>query len=306
MSIKYNSCQLDFEYPAIKQLALSRLKTAADNYFVNSPKQLFYSIAISYRPQDCCQVVYVSNVAFIFSKILNIPPLEIAKDFAAFYTQRDLPPQDFAIAVVPPGVLQFKLTELKLATWLQCLPFLLLTLARLPPPKYSSPLRNNSDLFAVQYAYARCYSLLKLAQREGLIDLEEISAKQIKSEFPDLNAAIQEGSILTIHYSPSFSWLKENQQMQFCHPAEYALIIQLVKVVDEFCLSTQLNLDYWAKTALNLSRTFVDFYSHCRIFGETNAQRPQLAQGRLGLILATSAVLKLLLQHLGVFAPQEL
>ncbi len=304
-SIEYHSCQLNFAYPAIKQLALSRLKKTADKYFVHSPRRQLYSITTSYRANQCCEIAYISNVAFVFSKLLNIPPLEIAKDFAIFCTQVNHYQQDFTVAVTAPGFLQFKLTELKLANWLQCLPFLLLPLTNLPPPKYSSPLKNKSNLFAVQYAHARCYSLMQLSQVEGLIALEEIALNKIKSIFPD-RIAPQESSLLIANYPQPFPWLNCAQQLQFEHRAEYALIIQLVKTVDDLCCSTQSNIDYWVKTATNLSQAFADFYRHCRIFGETNAQMPKLAQARLGLVLATYAVLKLLLQRLGVFAPQEL
>lgn len=277
---------------------------AADNYFVNSPLPQAYSIFTSYLAKDFCQVAYVSNVAFIFSKYLDTPALEIAKDFATFSTQAEPHPQDFTITAVPPGFLQLKLTESKLAHWLQYLPFLPLILTNFSVPKSASTLRKY-DLFAVQYAHARCYSSLQLAQREGLITLEEISASKIKSIFPDLTTVPQECSILICNHPQPLPWLNYTQQLQFCHPAEYALIIQLVKVVDVYGC-TQLNLDSWAKIALSLSQAFADFYSHCRVLGEINAHNPKLAQARLGLILATYVVLKLLLQRLGVFAPQEL
>lgn len=303
MSIKYYCCQWCFAYPAIKQLALERLKTAATKYFVNIPPQV-YSISTSYRANGCCQVTYVSNVAFIYSKFLNTSPLEIATDFATFYAQAEVQQPDFAISVVSPGFLQLKLTELKLANWLQCLPLGALVLANLPLPEYPKTLSNKADLFAIQYAHARCYSLMQLAQREGLITLEEISANQIKSMFPDLICFPEATRVLTINPTQTLLELNDSQQLQLDH-SEYALIIQLVKVVDDLCCSP-INLDYWAKLAINLSRTFADFYSHCRIFSEIKTQRPKLAQSRLSLILATYTVLKLLLQRLGVFAPIEL
>ncbi len=296
---------LDFAHLAIKQLAFNRLQMAVENYFGHSFRQQIPSISSSYQAKERCQIAYGSNVAFIFSKFLNTSALEVAKLFATFYTQTELHQKDFAIAIVPPGVVQLQLTELKLASWLQCLPLLPLILANVPLPQHISPLKNNL-VFAIQYAYARCYSLIQLAQKENLIVLTEISANQIKSMFPNLSTPSQEEGILIINHPQLLPWLNYRQQLQFCHQAEYALIIQLVKVVDELCCSPQLNLNEWAKTALNLSRAFADFHSHCQIFGQTNAQTPQLAQARLGLILATYVVLKLLLQVLGIFAPQEL
>ncbi len=306
MSIEYYHYSVYFDYPAIAQLALSRLDTAINNYFENNQRQQAYSLSLSYRTGEYREVVYVSNVAFVFSKFLNIPPLEIARDFATFYVQFHAPNQDFIITVVPPGFLQLKLTELKLAKWLQQLPFLPLSLASFTPPRYSNPLGNNTDLFAIQYAHARCYSLMKLAQKEGLITLERIPANNIKLMFPDLYFAEREDSMLVANHPQPFPWLNCREQLQFSHSAEYCLIIQLVKVVDALYDSTNANLDYWAKIALSLAQAFANFYSHCRIFDGTNTQMPKLAQARLGLILATSLVLNLLLQRLGVFAPQEL
>ncbi len=306
MGIEYCYFRSCFEYLAIKQLALIRLKNAVDNYSVNSLKQQVYSIHTSYRANECCQVVYVSNVAFTLGKSLKTPPLEVAKSLASYY-ETDTRQKDFIITVVQPGFLQLKLTDLKLANWLQCLPFLPLMLANLPLPGYSNLLSTNSSgLFAIQSAHARCYSLMQLAQREGLINLEEISANKIKSMFAGLDTAFQEGNILIFTHPQPLPWLNYRQQLQFEHRADYALIIQLVKAVDDLCSSSQSNLNYWAKTALNLSQAFAEFLSHCRIFGETNAQLPKLAQGRLGLILGTYVVLKLLLRRLGAFAPQEL
>jgi DALR anticodon binding domain len=305
LSIEYHHCQVFLAYPAIKQLALSRLKTAVDNYFVNYSQQQSYSLYTSYRSGDRCQVVYVSNVAFTSSKLLNIPPLEIAQDFVNVYAPTPDSEQYFTFAAVAPGFLQLKLTEPKLAIWLQCLPFLLLRLDSLPRPKYCHPLTNDASVFVIQYTHARCYSLMQLAQKEGLISLEEIAASSIKSRLADFSLLPLDASILTIAWPQPLPWLSSPQQLQFCHQCEYALITQLVKVVDELCCC-DLNLDCLAKTALNLSKAFADFYRDCRIFGKTNAQNPKLSQAQLGLVLGTYVVIKVILQRLGVFAPQEL
>ena len=306
MSIEYHLCQECFEVPAIKLLALSRLKTAVDNYLVSNQKQQASSISLSYRANECGEVVYVSNVAFVFSKVVSNPPLEIARDFANVYSQVHPHKQDFIITVEPPGFLQLKLTELKLAQWLQCLQFLPLSLADFPSPEYSNLLENNSGLFAIQYAHARCYSLMQLAQSEGLITLEEISANKFQSQNIGLNTAPQDFSILVVNHPQPLPWLHYRQQRQFGHSAEDKLIIELIKVVDDFYSSTGLNLDYWVKVALNLSQAFAGFYSHCRIFGQTNPQIASLVSARLSLVFATYVVLKLLLQRLGVFAPRSL
>ncbi|HEY9612937.1 DALR anticodon-binding domain-containing protein [Allocoleopsis sp.] len=235
---------------------------------------------------------------------------------------------DFSVEVVSPGWIQFRLTDRGLATWLQQLiqisPLLSdwedyssIGLQRKGEPgdrdskikkRYSQELeithpgrlsersKTAQTLFQVQYAHARCCSLLRLAHREGLIELSDLECK-----------------------APSWQWVKPNpipwmfddlemegepRRLRLGHPAERGLIAQLLEGTDRISSLTPASA---IKLAHALSKAFETFYSACRIWGEVKTETPQLAQARLGLVAVTQKLLRSLLEdQLGVTAPPEL
>jgi arginyl-tRNA synthetase len=162
---------------------------------------------------------------------------------------------------------------------------------------------SDSHLFPVQYAHARCCSLLHLAQRERLIDLQPHAQ--------ELN------TILTL-----IPWCTEQKQLRLQHPAEQALIRQLL----EFPGALQTPKLAWRsersfgvplpwplerrqliRYTQSWEKDFMQFYRDCRIFGEVSQQNLSLSQARLGLVSATQRVLAFLLQDLlHLIAPEEL
>lgn len=278
----------NFETLAIAQIVESTLLAAVNKYLGHNQvlKPQFIPV---YRAKNCYRL-YISSVAFVLSKALNIPPLEIAAAIASYLHQAQ---QDITATVVTPGFIHIEPTAPLLANWLQTLPFLPLLLAKSILKEYFSPMVNNSHLFYIQHAHARCCSLLCQAERDGMIALTEIEAQDKLRH-------------LAIAHPQPLPWLGDLQQLRFCHPAEYALIGELVAVVDSICASSGKLERSW-QAAFNLSQAFASFHSCCRIWGEVKLSEPQLAQARLGLILATQVVLQFLLhKRLGVFAPQEL
>ncbi|MEH2114962.1 DALR anticodon-binding domain-containing protein [Nostoc sp.] len=236
----------------------------------------------------------------------------------------------FSIQVVPPGWIHFELTHSTLATWLQSLVVgslgvwgkqgsrkqgaggeinskfkiqnsklknfcLLPTLAdslTLRYPASSFPMTNPQ--FAVQYAHARCCSLVLLAHREGLIKLRE----------PILNTSPDFWDVISPNPIP---WLNCDGTLRLNHPDERRLIDELIQVVDNIECPDVGGSVKWEKVALNLSQAFEKFWSNCRIWGEVKITSPELAQARLGLLMATQSVLRYVLEeNLGVFAPLEL
>lgn len=256
-----------------------------------------------YQAKDCSRFLYISPIAFHLSKVKKIPALEIANAIALLLesqleyccrqpTSANLL-QNCTLEVVAPGWIHIELTQPMLAAWLQHLVFYPPQLQNCREEYCHLTQTGNYRLFAAQYAHARCCSLLQMAQREKLITLKEL---------PETSSAV----FLPIAPSP-IPWLND-QKLRYFHPAERALISQLLTTLDDFYFpGTSRQLKIWEKAALNLSQIFQTFYSCCRIWGEVKMQTLELSQARLGLVMATQISLRLLLQDkLGVPAPVEL
>lgn len=288
METPHHSSKSNFETLAIAQIVESNLLEGVNKYLWHNQVLQPRFIPV-YRSKDCYRL-YISSVAFVLSKALNIPPLEVAAAIASYLYQAK---QDITVKVVPPGFIHLEPTAPLLANWLQTLPFLPLLLAKSTPKEYFDPMVNNSRLFGIQHAHARCCSLLRQAERDGTLALTEI----------EMQDKLRHWAIACPQPLP---WLGDHQQLRFCHQAEYALIGELIAVADSICASSG-KLERWEQAAFNLSQAFASFHSCCRIWGEIKLSDPQLVQARLGLVLATQVVLQFLLhKQLGVFAPQEL
>ncbi|NDJ22808.1 glutamate acetyltransferase [Nostoc sp. B(2019)] len=261
-----------------------------------------------YKDRDDKRVLYISGMALWLSKSQNQKPMELAHAIAShlLVTCGDV----FSIQIVPPGWIHLELTHPSLAVWLQSL---VVGCSRgdeenggwgesemekvVHKEKYLIPKEDSNfpnSLFAVQYVHARCCSLVLLAHQEGLIKLKEL--------VPDTSPAFW--SFISSNPIP---WLNCDGKLRLNHPDERRLIAELVQVVDSIkCpdISSYLKLQ---KAALNLSRAFENFWCNCRIWGEVKITSLELAQARLGLVMATQSVLRFLLEEkLGVFAPLEL
>lgn len=235
---------------------------------------------------------------------------------------------DFSLEVLCPGWIHFQLSDRGLATWLQ-------QLIQMPPLlsdlehdlsigfqkkgdageresktknedfktieiAHQKPLTQDPkiarQLFAVQYAHARCCSLLRLAQRQGLIELSDSDFKTQSWHFVEPNP---------------IPWLYDDQGMhseplrlRLGHAAERGLIEQILDGVDQI---SSLTPSSPIKLVTPLSHAFERFYSTCRIWGEVKTETPKLAQARLGLVGVTQKLLRSLLEEqLDVSAPREL
>ena len=282
---------------AIKQLLVARLQAALDLYIGTNPLICLNRAKRQLKGYTCA-------IAQKLSKTLELPPLEIALALAEIVCQQT-DQQEFTIQVLDRGWIYLELTDSYLAAWLQ-------HLIQSPPsfqtwkaegsgeaggekpltPHPSPLVPHPSSPFTIQYAHARCCSILQLAHTEQLITLQPTD--------PNL------GSALWLAVSPNpIPWL--NQQICLYHPAQLALISQLIAILDDlYCPKPSTQPMNWYKAALNLSQAFQTFYSQCRIWGEVKSQHTKLAQTRLGLVLITQSVLRLLLLQLGIIAPSEL
>jgi arginyl-tRNA synthetase len=263
-----------------------------------------------HRLPDDTPIIYRSAIAFKLAPVWQLPALDIANQLTASLLASCENPLaqmylDFNVEVVSPGWINFRLNEQSLATWLQRLIQMPL---RADPVDDSSlklqkrevkgdkRLTDTPNYFPVQYAHARCCSLLRLAHRQGLITLKDL-------DFNTLGWQVIEPNPI--------SWLNDDQKadteqvvLRLQHPAERRLIAQIIDLPDSISNPDRLRA---VKLASTLSKAFEPFYSSCRIWGEVKTQTPKLAQARLGLVEVTRGVLRSLLQdQLGVPAPVEL
>lgn len=244
------------------------------------------------RTQQQGRVLYVSAIAFWLSQFLKSSALDIASALAEL-VRHQTDGQDFTVQVIPPGWLYLELTQPYLAAMLQHLIAAPPQLEKLEGLKtVGKEGETGGENFAFQYAHARCCSLLQMAHRQGLITLKPINAPS--------------SSALWLLVTPlPVPWF--NEQICFFHPDEWSLISELVAILDElYCPFSSRHPPKWDKATLKLSQAFQTFLCHCRIWGEVKSQNLPLAQARLGLILITQSVLRLLLQDkLGIVAPSE-
>lgn len=297
-------------HPSLKQLLLSRLQTVLGLYVTNRVlmHQHRRHLSLQLVKYDR-QVLYVSPIALELSSALKAPAIEIATAIAQLLSNLAgssliaSHEPNITVRVIPSGWIHFLIHPPLIAACLQRL----VTDGASPAPKEEAA-SPASNLFPVQYAHARCCSLVQMGYREGLIKL---------------SSSQKTNSIFCLSDPKPIPWLDSYQELCLVHPAERYLIAQLLKLLDDFPEVRQNNINQqqgvsderyacgraidWEKTALSLSQAFQSFYSSIRIWGETKIRNPSLAQARLGLVLATQSILYLLLKELfGIYAPLEL
>ncbi|MBW4687323.1 MAG: glutamate acetyltransferase [Komarekiella atlantica HA4396-MV6] len=297
------------KYTAIKWLLYGYLSNAISictkSYKV---KYIENKKSLLYKDRDDKRVLYISGMALWLSKSQNQKTMELAHAIASHLSVAS--GDVFSIQIVPPGWIHLELTHPSLAVWLQslaveysgrdeesgrCRESKMKEVG--DGEKYLIPKKDSkfpNSLFFVQYVHARCCSLVLLAHQEGLIKLKE--------PVPDYSPAFW--SFISSNPIP---WLNCDGKLRLNHPDERRLIAELVQAVDSIKCPNVSNYLKWQKAALNLSRAFENFWCNCRIWGEVKITSLELAQARLGLLMATQSVLRFLLEEkLGVFAPLEL
>lgn len=328
-------------YPALQLLLLSYLKQVI---YLQSDVSLSFVSSLAnkiafppsnrgeglfdnplHRVRDITKIAYRSAIAHKLAKISERSATSWAaeivnqlqkpqriEDLCGFNFPVDIAPnsREFIVKVLPPAEIHFEITNFGLASWLQ---FLLHTLLeddfRLIAPLKSdfvtditsgellsqqgSELRN---VFVPQYAYARCCSLLHLAETQHLLawqsrrDMKNTASAEIAAQIP---------------------WLTLEGDWRLTHPAEQALIAELVTTLDTLAnwamSETAIDEKVLLKLVTRLSEVFLAFHSACRFWGEPQKTAAELVQARLGLVEVTRSLLGILLRKgLKVIAPTEL
>jgi hypothetical protein len=239
--------------------------------------------------RNATAIVYTSPVALQLASCLHVSPLDLAREITENLSNVVALPSDnqdlneelmkfiwenLNITFLTSGWIKFELRDSAWAKWLQ--------FGLDHPPQLSAHIISRSaiapELLACQYAYARCNALLRLGHQEQLIELSD--------------------------WQPDWRWLAPAplpwlaaDRLRCQHPAEWQLLGQIAAVLDEL----------FAPTATGLTQAWQAYDRACQIFGQTGIAALALAQSRLGLVMLTQRLLRLLLeQRLGVSAPFEL
>ncbi|MBP0030716.1 DALR anticodon-binding domain-containing protein [Roseofilum reptotaenium CS-1145] len=240
---------------------------------------------------------YQSAIALKLSSYSGLTSLHLAKQLLEFLSlQENL--FAFSLSVRSPGWLQFHYCDLGLAEQLQAFlltPFVLTApRAAMEYPVESSTLCNTTlfpktdphspEVFTWQAAHARCCALLRLAQHQGLMSLDESTLKIVE---PD-----------------RIPWLDDGK-FQLVHPSEQTLIRSLLHIWDT--LNDDRASPRLPSLTGKLSQDLLRFDRQCRIWGSTLKENRPLSLSRLALVAIARKTLKTLLEKgLNLIAPPEL
>ncbi|MDJ0726078.1 MAG: DALR anticodon-binding domain-containing protein [Prochloraceae cyanobacterium] len=259
---------ITLESLSIQQILTENIAKSSFVFLKNSHK----SKIPLYRLKNSSRVIYRCAIALSLAKNTNLPATEIAIALvnslprnSPIGSQSQL---DFSIRVSNEGWIDFYLSDRSLCFWLQSL--LQATASSLPKfPDPSLP-PCSENVFPIQYAHARCCSLLRLAREEGSIEIE----------------------------------FNDSEKLFVVHPAEQNSIDRLLELAD---VKASDRPQDWYKLAARLTQTFLELHRQCPIWERTNPNFLRSAKVRLGLIQVTQYFLNwLLIEKIGVTAPQEL
>lgn len=302
-----------------EKVRYSSESTSSGTSSVESPQQEKPGIADIplNRIQNDNEIQYVSALAFRLAKLWQKPALEIANQVVAELQQLDcsahsdlevsLPPSyqallqrvepAWVIQITSPGWINLRLTEPGLLEWME------FTQAHIPQYPHSisvnmqtyeaKDLSNSTRVFEVLYSHARCCSLLRLGEREGLIQLQRVDVLSATSQY-----IVEPHSLFRSCTAKRLGW----------GASAWQLIGQIVDTLDVLTAGERFlsRGEFW-KLAFQLSQQFQRFDASQAILGTVKPLCPSIAPSHLGLVLITQALLRLLLEEgCGVTAPSEL
>ncbi len=293
------------QYPSLVQEFVDRLAAGIANLGLSTQSQI--AIPIQSMEADSGKI-YASPVALTLASKSDHSGLELAQQIVnAAGIQEQL-------SVDAKGWIYSSLSDGAIAGWLQSVnqipPKLLTSLNQsqgLPAKEHRGVLLSEQLIFKLQYAHARCCSLLRLADRDHLLQLTEPNP-------------LSSPQLWQLAQPTSIPWQTRLGKLRLDHPQEQLLLQQLLEFpgslagrdrysyVWEQSISSQdisVTPVPWPPAAKTIERQmqllcdrFEGFYRHCRIWGEVKHEQPELAIARLGLVVATHAVLNFCLQDL--------
>lgn len=215
------------------------------------------------KSKETCKVLYISDVAFKAAKVYGISASVIASQLVSHFCDCN---ENFMLKAAA-GLIYIEVAPGVIATCLQSI--VEHTFLTLPHSETSPLLDPPTSSFLIQYAHARCCSLLRLASNEGLISFDQ---------------------------PLQVSWLDSQSKLRFNSHESQRLIAASVEIVDDLvCIDVRSPID-WHSKALNLTMALECFWRHTRIWGEVKNQ-PELVRAYIGLIVATQQILRLLLEE---------
>lgn len=261
LTIKITTLSIQQELQQFLKTQLLKLDNSAFTDFLNNNN----TISI-YRLPKIDSIAYRCAIAFQLSPH---SPVSLAETiFNTLQQQPNLPKQTlsliFTLQLLDPGWLEFTLCDRSLFIWLQSWQEF-----SYPQKRFTLESTNHDNLWPIEYTYARCCSLLRLGEQEGLIKLED-------------------------QYFQSCQWpLSTFQEIPWSklilNQFERSLISQILLTVDR--LENESNSNE-IKLGLALSQSFLMFERYCHIFGEPSQKHKQLSQARLGLVVITQILLQ--------------
>ena len=244
-------------------------------------------------------LVYRCAIAFPLANFSNIKPLDIAQELVDFFPQSNLESLTesyikILVKVVSPGWIDFEINHSSLGIWLkQLTPKLGFKHINIIPTHSRDEnlhlIRENWSLFGINYYHARCYSLLKLAEREELIQLDNQNFQSLAWQISNPHPIIwfDSAQVFLLNYSEELNLL-------------YSILLILDRLDDLVKNSVSLShteAKIWIDLGLNLSKAFEQFMISCRFCGEIKHLNTPLAIARVGLIALVQWCLSNLLRE---------
>jgi DALR anticodon binding domain len=209
----------------------------------------------------------------------------------------------------PKGWLYAEFSSKSLAQWLQTLLALTPHLEVQRPstaPSISKGISSDPALFELQYAHARCCSLLHLGHQSRLIQLADTHFFNLTSPNP-------------------VPWLTAQGELRFQTESEQKLVRSLMQFPQSLCTSRAIygrlhSLELGRQTCVRWpldkrtlqkhriwSQLFEGFYRECRVLGAIQTKTPKLAQARFASLFLLKKLLKFWLNSvLQIEAPTQL